>query len=129
MAENNKPEILDLDVIKPPKRAFKLAGKEIDVTIIPFDVMLDIADNIDKFQSLDSQELKGEELKAILELLYRTTIKVCGHSDEKITEEWLKKNADVIQLISLMGFIIRPLFQKVADSKNLLAAGLVGSPD
>ncbi len=125
MADNHKPEILDLDVIKPKKRLVKLSGKEIDVTVIPFDIMIEIADNYDKFQALalEKGEIKGEELKAVLELLYKITINICGNSRPEITEDWLKKNVDLVQMLSLMGLIIKPLFDKVGDPKNLLAVG------
>lgn len=116
----NKPEILDLDAIRPQKRYFKLSGKQIDITIMPFDVILDIAENMDKFQALNQGEAKGEDLKIAMKLLYNITLKVCKNADSEINEEWLTKNADIMQMIALMQFIIKPLLEKVGDSKNFL---------
>lgn len=132
MSDTKKPEILDLDAIKPAPRQVKLGEKQIDVTVIPFDVMLDVTENIDRFQVLaagKAESAGGKELKSVLELLYRTTLKVCQHADPEVTQEWLSKNVDVIQMVTLMGFIVRPLFEKVGDSKNLLLAELVGGSE
>ena len=134
MSENNKPEILDLDAIKPKERKFKIGGKEIDVTVIPFDVMLDIVDNIDKFKLItanleEPDKLSAGDLKDIrelLQLLFDTTVKVCSNSNKAINKEWLQKNVDMTQMIKLLAFIIGPLMEKVADSKNLLAVELGG---
>lgn len=129
MSDNNKPEILDLDAIRPPERKIKLAGKEIDVTLVPFDAMLDILDNYDKFKVLGTAkeaDLKGDELKSMMTWLYETTMKICARSDGEITKEWLEKNTDIVQMIALMGFVIQPLLEKLEQSKNLLAAGLSG---
>ncbi len=129
MSDNNKPEILDLDAIRPPERKIKLAGKEIDVTLVPFDAMLDILDNYEKFKALGTTKeanLKGDELKSMMEWLYETTVKICGRSDDGITKEWLGENTDIVQMIALMGFVIQPLMEKLEQSKNLLAAGLSG---
>jgi len=123
MAEK-EVEILDLGSIKPLKRVFKVADKEIDVTIIPFEIMLDIADNLEMFQSLSKKELKGSELKSALKLLYDITIKVCKNADAKIDEAWLNRNIDVVQMFSLMAFIIKPLFEKLGDEENPLLAEL-----
>lgn len=129
MSDNNRPQILDLDAIRPPERKIKLAGKEIDVTLVPFDAMLDILDNYDKFKILGTAQeadLKGDELKDMMLWMYETTMKICGRSDGDITKEWLEKNTDIVQMISLMGFVIQPLLEKLEQSKNLLAAGLSG---
>jgi len=123
MAEK-EVEILDLGSIKPSKRVFKVADKEIDVTVIPFEIMLDIADNLEMFQSLSKKELKGSELKSALKLLYDITIKVCKNADAKIDEVWLNRNIDVVQMFSLMAFIIKPLFEKLGDEENPLLAEL-----
>ncbi len=127
MGEQEKtPQILDLDRLRPPKRAVRICGKEVDVTVIPFSVMLDICDGFERFQALGKGGLRGEDLKAVLTLLRETTKKVCAASPvEGLEADWVDK-LDIEQMIELMTFIVRPLFQKVADSKNLIAAGLGG---
>ena len=123
MAEK-EVEILDLGSIKPARRVFKIADKEIDVTVIPFEIMLDIADNMEMFQALSKKELKGSEVKSALKLLYDITIKVCKNSDPKVDEKWLNQQIDVVQMFSLMAFVIKPLFAKLGDEENPLLAGL-----
>jgi len=123
MAEK-EVEILDLGSIKPAKRVFKIADKEIDVTIVPFEIMLDIAENLEMFQALSKKDLKGSEVKTALKLLYDITIKVCKNADSKIDEKWLNQQIDVVQMFSLMAFVIKPLFEKLGDEENPLLAGL-----
>jgi hypothetical protein len=101
----------------------KLAGKTIDVTVIPFACMLDIIDKIDSFQALEKNGADGEAIKGALQFLYKTTLDVCQNSDPEITEDWLRQHVDVVQMVQLMGFVVAPLMERIGDSKNLLAAG------
>ncbi len=123
--KKNGPAVLDLDAVRPEKRVVKLAGKEIDVTVIPFECMLDIIDKLDSFQALEKDSADGAAVKGALEFLYQTTLRVCQVSDKKITDEWLREHADVVQMVQLMSFVVAPLMERISDSKNLLAAGLV----
>lgn len=117
------PAVLDLDAVRPEKRLVKLAGKEIDVTVIPFEVMLDIVDKLDSFQALEKDGSDGAAVKGVLEFLYKTMLRVCQVSDKSLTEDWLREHTDVVQMVQLMGFVVAPLLERISDSKNLLAAG------
>lgn len=96
----NQPEILDLDKLVPKKRIVKLAGKAIDVSKIPSEVTLELAENEDKLQSAGS-----------FEMIFDMVIKICNatNPDEDITKEWLVKNTSLEQLMALMEFIMKPL--------------------
>jgi hypothetical protein len=122
--KNNGPAVLDLDAVRPEKRIVKLAGKEIDVTVIPFECMLDIVDKLDTFQALEKNGADGPAVKGALEFLYKTTVRICQVADKKITEDWLREHADVVQMVQLMSFVVAPLMERISDSKNLLAVGL-----
>ncbi len=121
--KKNGPAVLDLDAVRPEKRLVKLAGKEIDVSVIPFEVMLDIVDKLDSFEALEKDGSDGAAVKGALEFLYKTTLRVCQISDKGITEDWLREHTDVVQMVQLMTFVVAPLMERIGDSKNLLAAG------
>lgn len=125
---NGAPEILDLDALQPPKRVVKFAGREIDVSIIPFEVYLLVARNVDKLNALETGvtvgedgevQADGEVVEDGLRLIYDIVERICAVDGDA---GWVRK-LDAAQATSLIAFLIRPLFQRVAESKNALAAG------
>jgi hypothetical protein len=105
-------EILDLDKVIPKKRIVKLAGKEIDVSIIPSEVTIEMA-------------TKQEEMKAgtnnSFEMVFDTAVKICNASnpDEPVSKDWLIKNTTLDQLLALMEFIMKPFADRAAkNGKN-----------
>lgn len=125
--QEKTPQVLDLDRLRPAKRTVRVNGKDLDVTVIPFSVMMDICDGFDRFQALEKGELRGEDIKAVLTLLRETTQKACAASPDAGLEPGWIDALDIGQMIALMTFVVRPLFEKVGESKNLLAAGLASA--
>ena len=113
------PEVLDLDVILPPKRTVKLAGKEIDVSAVPARTVLGI---------IREREKLREGSEESLDLLLDYTAQVCagsfpGQTDKEV-REWLVENTrDVDQLLRLIEFALEPLRTgagEASDGKNRL---------
>ncbi len=111
------PEVLDLDVVLPPKRIVKLAGKEIDVSAVPARTVLGIVRDREKLR-------EGSEES--LDLLLDYTAQVCARSFPDMTDaevrDWLVENArDVDQLLRLVEFALEPLRTgtgEAGDEKN-----------
>lgn len=99
-------KIVDLDVIKPQQKKIKIAGKEIDLSIIPFERILDVIENIDTVDEND----KGYT-KAILGNFNKVMRDILKDSDKEITDEWIDKNIDYTRMLALIQEIIMPLFQ------------------
>jgi len=115
------PEVLDLDVILPPKRIVKFAGQKIDVSAVPARTVLGIIRDREKLR-------EGSEES--LDLLLDYTAQVCagsfpGQPDTEV-REWLVENArDVDQLLRLVEFALEPLrtgtgagAEEASDGKN-----------
>jgi hypothetical protein len=100
-----KPEILDLDKIVPELRIVKLAGKEIDVSKIPSEVTLSIAEKTDMLKSGSSESFP---------VIFDMIIKICNatNPDDDITKEWLIRNTSMEQLLALMDFVMKPLRER-----------------
>jgi len=93
--------ILDLDALIPEPRIVKLKGNEIDVSIIPSGVILEIEKKKDK--------LKGEDsFNVVLDLV----CKICKPSFPKITPQWLIDNTSFEQLQAMLEFVMAPIREK-----------------
>ena len=105
--------IKDFDKILPPKRIAKLAGKEIDVSLIPSRVSLELAifrDNVLKMKSSEEQQRKSLEIVA----------KVCQVKNPKITVDWLLDNTHYEQLIEFIDFVLEPLNRPGKGKKKVV---------
>ena len=102
---SKQPEILDLDKLIPAKRIIKLAGKEIDVSKIPSEVSLELAEKADVLKSESTESFP---------MIFDFVIKICNASnqDEKITKEWLVKNTSLEQLVALLEFVMKPIRER-----------------
>ncbi|MFW5981529.1 MAG: hypothetical protein ACOCRU_03020 [bacterium] len=115
MAER-APEILDLDKLIDRKRAVTLVGKEIDVSKIPSKISLEI---IDIYEDL----LKDD--KKAMEVAWSLVMDIIHVKHPDITREWLVENTDIVQLMALFDFILKPVKARVGlsdEGKNMMAA-------
>jgi len=99
-------KIVDLDAVKPPKKIIRLAGKEIDVSIVPFEKVLDMLDKIDVVD-----EKTPGYTKLILGTFSGVMKDILKDSDEDITDDWIHKNIDSTRMLKLINEIIIPLMQ------------------
>lgn len=96
-------EILDLDALVPERRIVKLAGKEIDVSVIPSGVILEIEKKKSKLRS------GGDET---FDLMLDLVCKICKPSFPEIKPQWLIDRTDFNQLQALMEFVMAPIREK-----------------
>ena len=109
MSQEIEQEILDLDKIIPKKRIVKLAGKKIDVSKIPSEVILEIAK---KKTVLDTGTDES------FDMIFDLAVKICnaGNVDKEITKEWLIGKTSIEQLMAMIEFIIKPLKERAANN-------------
>lgn len=101
-------KILDLDQLVPDKKIVKLAGEEIDVSIIPTRVVLEM----EKKKTL-LMSGKDESFPMLLNMI----VKVMRISKPEITEDWLIDNTNMNQLIALITFIMEDLEEKANEGQ------------
>ncbi|GAE27028.1 hypothetical protein JCM9140_3140 [Halalkalibacter wakoensis JCM 9140] len=108
---SNGPEILDLDKIIPKKRIVKLSGKEIDVSKIPSEVTLELAEKAEMLQSGSSESFP---------MVFDMMIKICNatNQSEEVTKDWLVKNTSMEQLTVLMEFIMKPIRDRAEKNQK-----------
>jgi len=99
-------QIVDLDAVKPQKKIIRLAGKDIDVSIIPFEKVLDMIDKIDA-----AEEDKPGYTKMILGTFSGVMKDILKESNSEITDEWIQKNIDSTRMLKLINEIIIPLMR------------------
>lgn len=109
----SEPMIKDFDKIIPPKRIAKLAGKEIDVSLIPSRTSLELAIFRDKVLKMKSSE---EQQRKSLEIV----VQVCQVKNPKITVDWLLDHTHYAQLIEFIDFVLEPLNRPGAGKKKVV---------
>ena len=140
MSEEEKKdiEIIDLDVIKPKPRQVKIQGKVIDISLIPFDVTLEMAEHFNTFVKLGKSfkgmstnklmagdmdtDIDGKSIKDVLSLLHRCTVRILTNADSEITEEWVQKNISSEQMILLIQKMLEPLMEQWGTQKKMTKA-------
>lgn len=108
----NESLIRDFNTVIPRKRIAKLAGEEIDVTLIPSRIALELSIFRDKVLDMKSFE---EVQRKSLELV----AKVCQVKNPKITVDWLLDNTHYEQLIGFIDFVLEPLLKTGAGKKKV----------
>lgn len=103
----SKPVFKDFDAVIKQQRTARLAGEEIDVSLIPSRVMVEL------LEMMGSKDLENvENFFAVMELV----AKVCQVSNKKITVDWLYDNTDLDTLLDFAEFVIQPVKEKAAKS-------------
>ena len=106
--------IIDLDVIKPKERVVKLCGKTIDITMISFDIILDI---MEKTQTLDVEH-EGKDQIAMLRLFKDTINRILKESDKTIDDKWLKANMDHMRYMAAIDQTITPMMNEFTETRG-----------
>ena len=111
-------KIHDLTDLRPPKQVVRIREEEIDVTIIPFNVFLEVAENLDKLIELtkvfdvENKSLnkgykggEGKTIKEMVELMQRVTTETLKASNRKYDEKWFD-SLTLREKFALMNVII-----------------------
>lgn len=114
--------VLDLDVLRPPRRVVKLGGKEIDVSFIPVGITFDIDEINQEIAKLDIEKLQagGEEVRKAFDLSVKLCVAFCQWKYPELDEVWFRQNVDAQQMRRLAEEIRDALTRayKGIDSKN-----------
>jgi hypothetical protein len=99
--------IVDLDILRPKKICVKLAGKMIDVSMIPVGITFEIDQIVRDLMKLDQKEISsgGDTTKQALNL----TIKLCATyasiEHPEMDEKWFRQNVDAKQTAKMADII------------------------
>lgn len=97
-------KILDLDKFVPPSRTLKLAGKTIDVSVIPAAVSLGL---VEKSGLL--REMEKTQDPALIDEVINICIKIMRPSFPEVSKDWLLENCSLDQFQMLIAFVLEPL--------------------
>ena len=116
-------EIIDLDVISPPKRTVKVKGKNIDISVIPFKVTVKMMRHAADFQKLGKMVEDGDiddesQMAGHLETMFDITRDILKNSDEDIDDKWIDRNLGSKQVILLINKIMGFVFEEFGEPKK-----------
>jgi len=119
-------EIIDLDVISPPKRLIKIKGREIDISVIPFKISLELMKHSNEFSKLGemikdesiNDESQGGYVATQLETMFTVTKDILKNADPAITDEWIDKNISSNQAILLINRIVDFINDELGEPKK-----------
>ena len=116
-------KILDLDKFVPPSRTLKLAGKTIDVSVIPAAVSLGL---VEKSGLL--REMEKTQDPALIDEVINICIKIMRPSFPEVSKEWLLENCSLDQFQMLIAFVLEPLMSAQDDQVKKKIAPSEESP-
>jgi len=119
-------EIIDLNEIAPPKRLVRIKDKEIDVSIIPFKITLEMMKHQTEFMELGKMVESGkiedksqsEQVVRRLETMFEITKRLLKNSDPDIDDDWVDKNLSSRQVILLINRIMEFMFDEFGEPKK-----------
>ena len=119
-------EIINLDEIAPPKRIIQIRDKKIDISIIPFNITLEMMKHSSEFSKLGEMvkdgtihsKAQGEQIVQRMETLFGIMKKILHNSDPEINDTWVDQNMSSKQVILVMNKIMEYIFEEFGDSKN-----------
>jgi hypothetical protein len=103
-------KIVDFDKIIPDKRIAKIAGKEIDVSVIPARITLEVAKFRDGWLGMSSEELQQKSLEIVE--------KICKATDPDFDIEEVLDKTNFDQLAAFMDFVMEPLNRSREEDKG-----------
>ena len=119
-------EIIDLDVISPPKRIVRVKGKDIDISVIPFNVTIKLMKYAAEFKKLGemvedgtvNDESQEGSMATHLETMFDITRDILKNSDEDIDDKWIDRNLSGKQVILLINKIMGFVFEEFGEPKK-----------
>jgi hypothetical protein len=126
-------EILDLDILRPPKRIVKLDGKEIDVSFVPCGITFEIDEIRNELVKIvlaleKATDLTGNaaieaagnspEAKRAFELGIRICAAFCSVDHPELDSEWFMKNSSPIQVGAFSEMIQQALIESYAGVED-----------
>ena len=102
-----KPIIKDFDAVIRQERIARLGGEEIDVSLVPSRVMVEL---LELMEDDDLQNPKN--FFRVIDMV----AKVCQVSNKKITSDWLIDHTDLDTLLDFADFVMQPAKERAAKA-------------
>lgn len=112
--------IIDLDIIRPKKQAVRLAGKVIDVSMIPCGITFEIDQIIRNLMALDQAKISagGEETRKALDLTIKLCATFAGVDNPEMNENWFRHKVSAEQTKLMAGAIKDALLRSYEGVKE-----------
>ena len=104
-------EVVDLDVLRPPPKKIKLAGKLIDVSFVPCAITWEVDRLTREIFAIDTEAAQkgGEETREVFDLTLELCATFCANQHVEMTKEWFRTKTDPAQINALSTHIIETL--------------------
>jgi len=92
-------EVVDLDILRPEKRVVRLAGKLVDVSMIPCGITFEIDQIIRDLMALDQSKVSagGDETRKALDLSIKLCATFTSVENPEMNEHWFRKRVSAEQ--------------------------------
>lgn len=125
---SDEPIIHDLDKLKPPPQYIRILGRQIDVSVIPSGVALEIMQSYEDLKEAAAAEdlaaSDGARARQILEQTLDLCLKVIRRpfswrhlaewwQSRRFTKRWLIRNTDIVQLRTFIDRTIALIFKSM----------------
>ena len=114
------PEIVDLDVLRPPPKIMRLGGNDIDVSYIPTALTFEVSRITQELSGLDVDEMaKGEDAaQRGFNMMVELCALYCSWKHPEMTVEWIMDNTNAAQVNAMSECIQKTLEQAFAGAET-----------
>ena len=107
--------IVDLDILKPPKKIIKLGGVQIDVSFVPCGITGEIDSLVRKLSEYDENKLKDEKSsKEALDIIIKLCSTFASFKNPELSEKWFRENVEMPQINAFVSLIKEALIRSYA---------------
>ena len=107
--------IVDLDILKPPKKIIKLGGVQIDVSFVPCGITWEIDSLVRKLSEYDENRLKDEKSsKEALDIIIKLCSTFASFKNPELSEKWFRENVEMPQINAFVSLIKEALIRSYA---------------
>ena len=107
--------IVDLDILKPPKKIIKLGGVQIDVSFVPCGITWEIDSLVRKLSEYDENKVKDEKSsKEALDIIIKLCSTFASFKNPELSEKWFRENVEMPQINAFVSLIKEALIRSYA---------------
>ena len=107
--------IVDLDILKPPKKIIKVGGVQIDVSFVPCGITWEIDSLVRKLSEYDENKLKDEKSsKEALDIIIKLCSTFASFKNPELSEKWFRENVEMPQINAFVSLIKEALIRSYA---------------
>lgn len=107
--------IVDLDILKPPKKIIKLGGVQIDVSFVPCGITWEVDSLVRKLSEYDENKLKDEKSsKEALDIIIKLCSTFASFKNPELSEKWFRENVEMPQINAFVSLIKEALIRSYA---------------